>query len=95
MSRIGKRPITIPAGTEVSVASHEITVKGKGGTLKKTIHDVAQIVEKINNGSGTLGALVNDPSLYEDARSLVGGANRNRIIRNLVRKTTKDGDAGK
>ena len=38
MSRIGKLPIKIPAGTEVSVAHHEIVVKGKGGTLKKMLH---------------------------------------------------------
>lgn len=38
MSRIGKRAIEIPAGTEVSVSSTEITVKGKGGTLKRPTH---------------------------------------------------------
>jgi len=38
MSRIGKRAIAIPAGTEVSVAEREITVKGKGGTLHRALH---------------------------------------------------------
>ncbi len=38
MSRTGKLPIQIPAGTEVSVASNEITVKGKNGTLKRPLH---------------------------------------------------------
>ena len=38
MSRIGKKEILIPAGTEISVASGEITVKGKGGTLKRLVH---------------------------------------------------------
>ncbi len=38
MSRIGKRGITIPAGTEVSVNSELITVKGKGGTLVRSVH---------------------------------------------------------
>lgn len=38
MSRTGKRAITIPAGTEVSVVSNEIIVKGKGGTLKRMLH---------------------------------------------------------
>jgi len=33
MSRIGKKPITIPAGVKVSVASQEITVEGKLGKL--------------------------------------------------------------
>lgn len=43
MSRIGKNPILIPAGTDVSVASHEITVKGKGGTLKRMLHPAISI----------------------------------------------------
>ncbi|MBI4079645.1 50S ribosomal protein L6 [Candidatus Kaiserbacteria bacterium] len=43
MSRIGKRPIQIPSGTEVSVASHELTVKGKGGTLKRAVHPAVAI----------------------------------------------------
>src|SRR5690242_15969352 len=43
MSRIGKNPIAIPAGTEVSVQSSELTVKGKGGTLKKMVHPAVTI----------------------------------------------------
>ena len=34
MSRIGQKPITIPAGVEVSTAAKEITVKGPGGQLQ-------------------------------------------------------------
>jgi len=33
MSRIGKKPITIPAGVKVNIASQEITVEGKLGKL--------------------------------------------------------------
>ncbi len=58
--------------------------------IKKTISHLNQIFEKIDNGTGTLGALVNDPGLYDQLRALFGGANRNRIIRNLVRQTVKE-----
>ncbi|MBV9159157.1 MAG: 50S ribosomal protein L6 [Candidatus Kaiserbacteria bacterium] len=44
MSRVGKKEIQIPAGTEVSVGSGEITVKGKGGTLKKALHPAIKII---------------------------------------------------
>src|SRR5690242_5657031 len=37
MSRIGKQPVTIPAGVEVSVADGEIAVKGPLGTLKQSV----------------------------------------------------------
>jgi large subunit ribosomal protein L6 len=52
MSRIGKNPIKIPAGTEVSVASSELTVKGKGGTLKKMVHPAITIA--VANGEVTV-----------------------------------------
>ena len=43
MSRIGKKPIPIPQGTEVSVVSYEIIVKGKGGTLKRALHPAVSV----------------------------------------------------
>jgi large subunit ribosomal protein L6 len=39
MSRIGKQPIEIPSGVEVSVVSgNVVTVKGPRGTLTQTLH---------------------------------------------------------
>ena len=39
MSRIGKKPITIPAGVEVKIeADNLVTVKGPKGTLVKKLH---------------------------------------------------------
>lgn len=52
MSRIGKRSIQIPAGTEVSVVDHEIVVKGKGGTLKRPLHPLIALT--IENGTVTV-----------------------------------------
>ena len=37
MSRIGKLPITVPAGVEVNIAGAKISVKGKLGSLSETI----------------------------------------------------------
>ena len=40
MSRIGKKPITVPAGVEVKVeAGNLVTVKGPKGTLTKKLHE--------------------------------------------------------
>lgn len=35
MSRVGKKPIVVPSGVEVTVNGNEVTVKGPKGTLKK------------------------------------------------------------
>lgn len=38
MSRIGRMPITVPAGVEVTVDGSTVTVKGAKGTLTRTVH---------------------------------------------------------
>ena len=62
--------------------------------LKASVDELHQILEKVNRGNGTIGSLVNDPSLYDEIRALVGGANRNRLMRNLIRKTIRDTEKG-
>lgn len=37
MSRIGKAPITVPGGVDVSIAGADVTVKGPKGTLSRTL----------------------------------------------------------
>ena len=36
MSRIGKKPVPVPAGVKVNVAGREVTVEGKLGKLQYT-----------------------------------------------------------
>lgn len=52
MSRTGKLPIQIPAGTDVSIVSDEVVVKGKGGTLRRPLHPAVSVA--IDNGSVTV-----------------------------------------
>ncbi len=46
MSRIGKNPVTIPAGVTVEVNGNVVTVKGKKGELTQEFTDVAVKVEE-------------------------------------------------
>lgn len=47
MSRVGKNPVKIPAGVEVSVSGQDVKVKGKLGELALRVHeDVAVAVEE-------------------------------------------------
>jgi large subunit ribosomal protein L6 len=38
MSRIGKKPVALPAGVTATVSGSEITVKGPKGTMSRTLH---------------------------------------------------------
>lgn len=43
MSRIGKKPIPLPQGTDVSIEAHQLIVKGKGGTLTRALHPAISV----------------------------------------------------
>ena len=45
MSRIGRMPIAIPAGVDVTIDGSTVTVKGPKGTLTRTVHS-NMLVEK-------------------------------------------------
>lgn len=51
---------------------------------------IDSILGKLDDGQGTLGAFINDPGLYDDAKALVGEANNNRILRNVVRQSVEE-----
>lgn len=50
------------------------------------------ILAKVDRGEGTMGLLLNDPTLYEDLKRLIGGAERSRAVRTLIRLSTDGGD---
>ena len=66
MSRIGKKPIAIPAGVEVKIDGKEVTVKGAKGTLH---HTVAGAIEAKVEGSEVI---VTRPNDAKENRSLHG-----------------------
>ena len=43
MSRIGKRMVEIPNGTELKLTEHTLTIKGKNGELTRTFPDTVSI----------------------------------------------------
>ena len=66
MSRIGNKPITLPAGVEVKVNGNEVTVKGPKGTLTQSFHQDMAISVEGNE------VIVKRPSDEKEHRALHG-----------------------
>ena len=81
MSRIGRMPIAIPAGVEVSINGQEVSVKGPKGTLTHTV--TAPIVAKVEGAE----ILVTRPNDAKENRAL-HGLNRS-LIANMVKGVTE------
>ena len=61
------------------------------GDLETTLSNVAEITDKINRGEGTLGALVNERTLYDGAEDVVAGVDDSKFARWLTRHYRKKG----
>ncbi len=81
MSRVGKRPITVPRGVEVSIKGNEVKVKGPKGELHRTFHQDMAISLK----DGVL--TVSRPTDNKLHRSLHGFTRS--IIANMVEGVSK------
>ena len=85
MSRIGNKPITVPAGVEVTLDGKKITVKGPKGTLTRDIH--ANINVALENNVIT----VTRPNDEAENRSLHGLTRTliNNMVEGVVNEYTK------
>ena len=72
MSRIGKLPIPVPSGVEVTISGQDVTVKGPKGTLSHKVVDPITVVQE----EGTL--LVKRPDDERDSKA------RHGLTRTLV-----------
>ena len=80
MSRIGKKPIIIPAGVDVKLNGSEVTVKGPKGELKNTFNSAMAIAIEGNE------IIVTRPSDVKEHRSLHGLTRT--LIANMVEGVT-------
>jgi phospholipid/cholesterol/gamma-HCH transport system substrate-binding protein len=55
--------------------------------LSTAATNLKNITGRVDRGEGSLGALVNDPTAYEDLKTILGNVKRNRLLRELVRLT--------
>ncbi len=81
MSRIGKLPITVPAGVTVNIAGATVTVKGPKGELKRTLP--SEMVIKQENGTIT----VSRPSDSKQHRAYHGLTRT--LLANMVQGVSK------
>lgn len=81
MSRVGKMPVAIPTGVDVSIKADQISVKGAGGTLSLT----QSALVKVSNEGGKLSFAPANESREANAMS---GTMR-QLVNNMVNGVSK------
>lgn len=60
---------------EADVREAVAFMRDAGASLNETLDRIASIAKKIDDGEGTIGKVVNDPALYDDARQALDRVN--------------------
>ena len=81
MSRVGKMPVTVPQGVDVSIKEDQISVKGAGGTLSVAS---SALVTVLNEG----GKLTFVPANESREANAMSGTLR-QLVNNMVVGVTK------
>jgi large subunit ribosomal protein L6 len=77
MSRVGRAPITVPGGVEVSIAGSHVSVKGPKGTLER---DIPGEITVRQDGSELLVERPNDERQNRALHGLVRSLVNNMVI---------------
>jgi large subunit ribosomal protein L6 len=74
-SRIGKRPVPVPAGVDVKVAGSKVTIKGPKGTLERVFPDEVSIsvADSLITITPKVGSGVRGKKFHGMTRSLLNG----------------------
>jgi phospholipid/cholesterol/gamma-HCH transport system substrate-binding protein len=86
---------TISSIKDITAGISEDTKEKTAGlvsNLRRASADLKEIMGSIRRGEGTLGMLIRDPALYNDLRTLLGRANRNALMKSVVRATLREND---
>ncbi len=61
----------------------------------ETMVPLASVMKKLDRGQGTLGALINDPTIYNRLSTMLGEAPRNKFLKPLIRESIQTNEEKK
>jgi len=66
-------------------------VQAAAQNMRAVAADLQTITTRLRQGEGTIGGLLEDPTVYEDLSALLRGANRSLLLKGLIRSTVEEG----
>lgn len=81
MSRVGKKPILIPSGVDVTIDGSTVRIKGPKGELSQTINPAVQVILSHEDNNTIVSLTVADPS---DSTQAAQWGTARAILQNMV-----------
>jgi phospholipid/cholesterol/gamma-HCH transport system substrate-binding protein len=62
----------------------------QNGAIDRSTQKFERILDKIDRGDGTLGALINDKSIHESIKNLLGSGQKNQQVKSILKSSVEE-----
>lgn len=62
----------------------------QSGSLDRSVNKLEKIIDKVDRGEGTLGALINDRSLHDRLKTILGAGQKSQQVKNILKSSIEE-----
>ena len=78
------------AAGNLSEVSQRLNGTLKTGSLERSLTKFEHVIDKIDRGDGTLGALINDRSIHERIKNILGAGQKNQQMKQILKSSIEE-----
>lgn len=80
---------------EARMSQMVTNVNSSMANMSRATASIDRVMTRIEKGPGTLNSLIYDDAVHDDLRALLGGAQRNKVIKYFIRESIKNSEERK
>lgn len=70
--------------------TEELNKTVKSGSIDRSASKLEKILDKVDRGEGTLGALINDRSIHERIKNILGAGQKDQQVKSILKSSVED-----
>ena len=78
------------ASANIARVSEQLNKTLQNGSFDRTVVKLEKIVDKVDRGEGTLGALINDRSIHDRLKSMLGAGQKSQQVKNILKSSVEE-----
>lgn len=71
-------------------ASEQINKTAQSGSLDRSVNKLERIIDRVDRGEGTLGALINDRSIHDRIKNILGAGQKNQQVKSILKSSVEE-----
>ncbi len=70
--------------------TEQLNKTAQSGSFDRSVNKLEKIIDKVDRGEGTLGALINDRSIHDRIKNILGAGQKNQQVKNILKSSIEE-----